>query len=80
VATSHRASWPVAKVGCALAALGREAEARPLLDELYSRVDREPISPAAIATLNLFLGDREAFYRWVNRSSRVRSIRHGDRA
>jgi len=68
VATSNRASWPVAKVGCALAALGREAEARKLLDELHNRVEEEPISPAAVATLSLYLGDREAFYHWVNRS------------
>jgi serine/threonine-protein kinase len=68
VETSHRASWPVAKVGCALAALGRGTEARELLNELYRRTDQEPISPAAVATLNLFLGDREAFYQWVNRS------------
>jgi tetratricopeptide (TPR) repeat protein len=65
---SHRASWPLAKVGCALAGLGREAEARVLLAELEQRADAEPISIAAVATLHLHLGDREAFYRWMDRA------------
>jgi serine/threonine-protein kinase len=68
VELSRRASWPVAKVGCALAALGRSAEARILLSELERRADSEPISSAAVATLHLHLGDREGFYRWMDRS------------
>jgi hypothetical protein len=58
----------VAKVGCALAHLGRHAEARELLAELERRVADEPISTAAIATLHLHLGDRDAFYHWAKRS------------
>jgi serine/threonine-protein kinase len=68
VALSNRAGWPVAKVGCALVGLARETEARPLLAELERRAGAEPISPAAVATLHLHLGDRPAFYRWMDTS------------
>jgi serine/threonine-protein kinase len=66
VALSRRASWPVAKSGCALAGLGRVAEARELLAELERRTDAEPISPSAVATLHLHLGDHDAFFRWMD--------------
>jgi serine/threonine-protein kinase len=65
---SNRSSWPVAKSGCALAHLDRQDDARDLLAELQRRADHEPISPAAIATLHLHLGDRDAFYHWAHRS------------
>ncbi|HWN82966.1 MAG TPA: protein kinase [Candidatus Udaeobacter sp.] len=68
MALSHRASWPMAKVGCALAALGRETESRVLLAELEQRAETEPISPTAVATLHLHLGDRRGFYRWMDRA------------
>lgn len=47
---------------------GREAEARTNLAELERRAESEPISPTAVATLHLHLGDREAFYRWMDRA------------
>ncbi len=66
---SHRASWPVAKKGCALAALGRAEEARSLLEELEQRAASDPtICAPAIATLHLHLGDHDAFYRWMHRA------------
>jgi hypothetical protein len=65
---SHRASWPVAKVGCALATLGRESEARANLAELERRAESEPVSASAVATLQLYLGERDAFYGWMERA------------
>jgi hypothetical protein len=38
------------------------------LSELERRAETEPISPAAVATLHLRVGDREGFYRWMERS------------
>ena len=68
VELSHRASWPVAKLGCALMGLGRMAEARTLLDELEQRAASDPlISAPAVATLHLHVGDHTAFYRWMHR-------------
>jgi len=69
IALSHRASWPVAKKGCALVGLGLTDEARVLLEELERRAAADPtICAPAIATLHLHLGDREAFYRWMHRA------------
>lgn len=66
---SHRASWPVAKKGCALVGLGRLDEARTLLAELEQRAESDPtICAPAIATLHLHLGDRDQFYRWMHRA------------
>lgn len=68
MALSHRASWPVAKCGCALVGLGREADARALLAELEERAATDPtICAPAIATLHLHLGDHDRFYQWLNR-------------
>ncbi len=73
MALSHRASWPTAKCGCALAGLGREAEARVVLEELEHRAESDPtVCAPAIATLHLHLGDRDAFYRWMHRGLDVR--------
>ncbi len=70
---SHRASWPVAKCGCALVGLGRTDEARALLAELEQRAAVDPtICAPAIATLHLHLGDADAFYRWMHRAFDVR--------
>ncbi len=70
---SHRASWPVAKYGCALAGLARTAEARTLLDELEQRaLTDSTICAPAIATLHLHLGDHDAFYSWMHRGLDVR--------
>lgn len=68
VACSHRAGWPVAKMGCALAGLGRTTEALRLLAELEERFEADPLCPAAVATLHLHLGHRDAFYRWMDRA------------
>jgi tetratricopeptide (TPR) repeat protein len=69
VELSHRAAWPVAKLGCALVGLGRSAEARTLLDELEQRAASDVlISAPAVATLHLHLGDHAAFYRWMHRA------------
>jgi len=65
---SGRASWPTAKMGCALVGLGRVEEARALLAELEERWQTDPTCPSAVATLHLHLGDREAFYRWMDQA------------
>jgi serine/threonine-protein kinase len=65
---SGRASWPTAKMGCALVGLGRVEEARALLAELEERWQTDPTCPSAVATLHLHLGDREAFYRWMEQA------------
>lgn len=65
---SGRAPWPTAKLGCVLAGLGRTQEARVLLSELEERWQIDPTCPSAVATLHLHLGDREAFYRWMERA------------
>jgi eukaryotic-like serine/threonine-protein kinase len=68
VALSHRAAWPVAKLGRAYVGLGRIDEARQLLVELEQRAETDPtVSGPAIATLQLHLGDHAGFYRWMNR-------------
>jgi eukaryotic-like serine/threonine-protein kinase len=67
VETSHRGAWPVAKLGCALVGLGRDAEARVLLVELERRASEATMSAPAIATLHLHLGNHAAFYCWMNR-------------
>ncbi len=69
VELSHRASWPVAKYGCALHGLGRTDEARALLEELEARAEDDPmICGSAVATLHLHLGDHSSFYRWMYRA------------
>jgi tetratricopeptide (TPR) repeat protein len=67
VETSHRGAWPMAKLGCALVGLGRRDEALALLAELEQRAHEATMSAPAVATLHLHLGNREEFYRWVNR-------------
>jgi serine/threonine-protein kinase len=68
VELSHRAAWPVAKLGIALAGQHMLTEARALLGELEQRADGEKtMSAPAIATLHLHLGDRDAFFKWMNR-------------
>jgi serine/threonine-protein kinase len=65
---SQRAPWPTAKLGRALVGLGRLDEARALASELEHRALTErTMSGPAIATVYLHLGDREAFYRWMER-------------
>jgi len=65
---SGRAPWPVAKLGCALVGLGRIDEARALLAELEQRLQADPTCPSAVATLHLHLGDRAAYYHWMDRA------------
>ena len=67
VETSHRGAWPMAKLGCALVKLGRHDEARALLTELEQRAHEATMSAPAVATLHLYLGNRDEFYRWINR-------------
>jgi len=66
VEVSHRAAWPMAKLGTALVGLGRSDEAKALLDELEQTASAATMSFPAIATLHLQLGDHEQFYRWMN--------------
>jgi eukaryotic-like serine/threonine-protein kinase len=65
---SRRASWPMAKLGCALAGLGRTEEAAAILAELETRWQTDPTCPSAIATLHLHLGDRAAYFRWMDQA------------
>jgi hypothetical protein len=58
----------VAKLGCALAGLGRRDEATVLLAELETRWESDPLCPAAVATLHLHLGNRDGFYAWMDRA------------
>ena len=67
VETSHRAAWPMAKLGVALVNLDRRDEALALLTELEQRAHEATMSAPAVATLQLHLGDHAAFYRWSNR-------------
>ena len=67
VETSHRGAWPMAKLGVALVHLGRPDEARALLAELEQRAHEATMSAPAVATLQLHLGNRDEFYRWINR-------------
>jgi eukaryotic-like serine/threonine-protein kinase len=67
VEKSHRGAWPMAKLGCALVGLGRHDEARVLLAELEQRAHEATMSAPAVATLHLHLGNRDEFYRWINR-------------
>lgn len=68
VELSHRGSWQLAKLGCALVALGRLDEARALLRELEGRVGEATTSSAAIATLYLHLGDHASYHRLMRRA------------
>lgn len=65
---SHRWSWPVAKLGCAYAGLGRRDEAITLLNELESRAKTEVICRPAVAALHLHLGNRDGFFDWMERA------------
>ena len=67
VDTGHRGAWPMAKLGCALVGLGRRDEALALLAELEQRAHEATMSAPAVATLQLHLGNRDEFYRWINR-------------
>ncbi|MDF2771760.1 MAG: protein kinase [Geminicoccaceae bacterium] len=67
LAPSHRGAWPMAKLGVALVNLGRRDEAHALLAELEQRAHEATMSAPAVATLQLHLGNREEFYRWINR-------------
>jgi serine/threonine-protein kinase len=67
VDTSQRGAWPMAKLGCALVGLGRRDEAQALLAELEQRAHEATMSAPAVATLQLHLGNREAFYHWIHR-------------
>jgi hypothetical protein len=67
VETSHRGAWPMAKLGCALVKLGRHDEARALLTELEQRAHEATMSAPAVATLQLYLGNRAGFYEWITR-------------
>ncbi len=68
VETSHGAPWPTAKMGCSLVGLGRRDEAIAILGKLEKQWESNPTCPTAVATLHLYLGNKDAYYRWMDRA------------
>ncbi|MDQ3998157.1 MAG: hypothetical protein M3303_14205, partial [Gemmatimonadota bacterium] len=56
-----------------LAALGRRDEARRILRALEREADHRYVSPVAIGSVYLHLGDDDAAFRWLERAYRARS-------
>jgi eukaryotic-like serine/threonine-protein kinase len=61
-------SYTRATLGYALARAGREAEARSILEELAATAQRDYVSPVALATVLLGLGDVERAIAWTERA------------
>ena len=61
-------AWMRGLEGACLARLGRDAEARRLLDELLDRRRREYIDPYAVARLRLALGDVDGAFVELERA------------
>jgi adenylate cyclase len=56
------------------AQMGRAAEARPIARQLESESARRYVSPDKIAVIYARLGDRDAAFRWLERSFEERSM------
>lgn len=61
-------SYTRATLGYALASSGRRAEAESIRDELIARAQHEYVSPAAIALVQLGLGEGDAGLEWMERA------------
>ncbi len=59
---------PVATMGCAYARIGREAEARKILEGLKLRATREYISASQIARLHGALGEKDEAFAWLEKA------------
>ena len=68
--------WRAAVTGRALtfAQMGRSAEARHIAQQLESESARRYVSPDKIAVIYARLGDRDAAFRWLERSFEERSM------
>ncbi len=61
-------TWPVALLGSAYAAAGREADARRILRELDEWSKREYVPPFHVASVHVALGDRDAAFDCLSRA------------
>ena len=68
VALPASGAYTLATLGYALGRAGQTAEAREILGTLEARRRDEYVSPVALATVNLGLGDRDAALDWAERS------------
>jgi eukaryotic-like serine/threonine-protein kinase len=69
----NESAFTLAALGYALAAAGRETEAREILRELLARADDAYVSPYDIATVYAGLGESDATFRWLRRAAEERS-------
>jgi len=72
VTLSGAGSYTLATLGYALGVAGERAEAERIRSELTARAEREYISPAAIATAHLGLGEHREALDWMERAHRDR--------
>jgi len=68
VTLSARAAEQLGIWGWVLGSVGRRAEAREVIAELQERARTEFVSPTAIATACLGVGDRDCALRWLARA------------
>ena len=61
-------------LGTTYAQAGRRAEARKVRDTLAANMSRNYVCPYEIGTITLLLGDKDGFFRWLDRASEVRSV------
>jgi hypothetical protein len=66
-------TWPVALLGAAYAAAGRESDARRVLQELKDWSSREYVPPLHVSTLQVALGDRQAAFDSLERAVEERN-------
>ena len=66
--TRRELSWPVALLGGAYAAAGRQADARRVLGELEEWTAQEYVPPMHVALVHLGLGNRDEVFDCLNRA------------
>jgi serine/threonine-protein kinase len=72
VELSGRTLYPVASLAAAYASLGREAEARDLLNELLERSESAIVLPSYIAIVYAALGDHDNAFAQIDKAIRQR--------
>jgi TolB-like protein/tetratricopeptide (TPR) repeat protein/tRNA A-37 threonylcarbamoyl transferase component Bud32 len=73
VRLSSRNPYPLCVLARLHGAAGRLDEARAILRELIDRSATEPVPPAALALGHLGVGDRDAFFTWIERAYEARN-------
>lgn len=63
-----------ARLTHALAAAGKQGEARRMLNELLAGSKKEPISAYEVALIHALLGDRDQAFEWLNKAYDERAI------